>query len=369
MVTRNSLRCVNPTLVLTLGIVFTAATFTFSQTVANVSAAAGPAAQQISLVASLSLPGSFVTPQSVHADSERIYLCSYQGDLFILERDRQSGFPLIQTIALGAPLVAVRGDKDKLYVASRNGNLYVFNKTWPAQLSRAIPISTYGLSSLELAGKEVYVAKGQGALTVTDSSLYLSEFNPGDFAVEVGSLRSYGESPFVTGATIVFDRQTQRILGTIANPGQNFFNIHAGEEFLFLTSPGCCSAGIYVYDAVNLRAIQVLSRPTNTVASVKRRGIPLAVGASEGGAVDLYAFDKAGYQFIDSVDLPAATGFTRPEDIEIRALWIDGIDNLVFAASSWGNDRSRAAILPSLFVLEIRNPPSKSWGRFALGSN
>jgi hypothetical protein len=351
---RNLLRCVSPTLVLTLVIVFTAATLTLS-----LSADGGLATQQIYLVASLYLPGSFVTPQSVHADSERIYLGSYQGHLFILERDRQSGFPLIQTISIGAPLTAVRGDKDKIYVASRNGNLYVFNKTWPVQLSRTISLSTYGLSSLEVVGKEVYVAKGQGALTATDSFLFLSGLNPGDFAVEVGTMRSYGESPFVSGATIVFDRQTQRILGTMPNPAQNFFNIHAGEEFLFLTSPGCCSTGIYVYDAVNLSAIQVLSRPTNTVASVKRRGIPLAVGASEGGAVDLYAFDKAGYQFIDSVDLPAATGFTGPEDIEIRALWIDGIDNLVFAASSWGNDRSRAAIRPSLLVLEIRKPPRK----------
>jgi len=348
--------------VLTFGIVFIGATFTFSQTV-DVSS------QQISLVASLSLPGSFVTPQAVYADSERIYVGSFQGDIFILERDRQSGFPLIQTIVIGAPLSAVRGDKDKLYVASRNGKLYVFDKTWPVQLSRTLVLSNYGLSSMELVGKEVYVAKGQGALTATDSMVYLAELNPGDFAVEVGSMRSYGETPFVAGATLVFDRQTQRLLGTLPSPGRSFFNIHAGEDFLFLTSPGCCSAGVYVYDARDLRAIQVLSRPTNTVASVRRRGIPLAVGGSEGGSVDLYAFDKAGYQFIDSIDLPAATGFTGSEDIEIRALWIDGIDNMVFAASSWGNDRSRGAMLPSLFVLEIRQPPSKSWGRFALGSN
>jgi len=40
------------------------------------------------------------------------------------------------------------------------------------------------------------------------------------------------------------------------------------------------------------------------------------------------------------------------EDIEIRALWTDNVDNLVFAGSTWGNDQSRSPSLPAFFVLD-----------------
>jgi hypothetical protein len=46
-------------------------------------------------------------------------------------------------------------------------------------------------------------------------------------------------------------------------------------------------------------------------------------------------------------------GHTGIEDIEIRALWKDNVDDLVFAGSSWGNDQSRGPTLPSFFVLEL----------------
>ena len=79
----------------------------------------------------------------------------------------------------------------------------------------------------------------------------------------------------------------------------------------------------------------------------------LLAAGSEAGGVNLYAFNKNGYELVNSVDLPALTGFSGPEDIEIRAMWADGLDSLVFAGSSWGNDRSRGPQLPSFFVLEI----------------
>src|SRR5205085_3732720 len=115
--------------------------------------------------------------------------------------------------------------------------------------------------------------------------------------------------------------------------------------------------------------IQFLSRTTNAVGGIQRRGIPLVIGGSEAGEVDLYALGGSGFQIIDSIDLRAVTGFVGSEDIEVRALWVDGIDNLVFAASSWGNDQSRSSSLPSFFVLEIRQPGNKSWPRFARSGN
>jgi len=111
--------------------------------------------------------------------------------------------------------------------------------------------------------------------------------------------------------------------------------------------------GTYIHDARSLKLVQYLSGYTNTVAGIKRKGVPLLVAGNETGSVDLYGQDKSGYQLINSVNLRTLTGFTGVEDIDIRALWVDGIDNLVFAGSSWGNDTSRSPALPSLFVLEI----------------
>jgi hypothetical protein len=79
--------------------------------------------------------------------------------LFVLERDRQAGFPWIETIALGSCITAVRGDDDNVYVTSRNGSLYVFAKTLPLQLTQSVPISDYGLSAIDVVGSNIYVAK------------------------------------------------------------------------------------------------------------------------------------------------------------------------------------------------------------------
>src|SRR5262249_37308084 len=62
------------------------------------------------LTQTISLPGSFVTSQAVYADDERIFAGSYQGDLFVLERNREHEFPLLQTLHIGSPLAAVLGD-------------------------------------------------------------------------------------------------------------------------------------------------------------------------------------------------------------------------------------------------------------------
>src|SRR5437016_4440624 len=43
---------------------------------------------ELKLARSLNLPGSFVSSQSIYADAERIFAASFQGDLFVLERDR-----------------------------------------------------------------------------------------------------------------------------------------------------------------------------------------------------------------------------------------------------------------------------------------
>ncbi len=306
---------------------------------------------EIKFVSAAKLPGGFVSPQALYADSERIFACSFQGDLFVLARDRQTNFPLIQTIRLSSPLTAVRGDANFLYVSSADGNLYMFAKTWPLQFVKSVPVSYYGLSAVEVVGSEVYVAKGQAAMAASDTRVYLSQLNEGDIGVEYPTMRSYGEQ-FVPDVTRVFDRVTLQQVGTIPH-GAVGINVKAWQDFVYLTTPGCCGAGIDVYDARRLTRLQFINRSANTVVGTKRKGLSLMVGGSESGVVDLFLWNRTAYNLSSSVDLRSVTGFSGPEDIEIRAMWTDGIDSLVFAASSWGN-ATRPADLPSFFVLEIR---------------
>ncbi len=308
---------------------------------------------ELKLAGWLTLPGSFVSSESIYADAERVFAASYQGDLFILERDRQAEYPLLETIHLGAQLTAVRGDEDNVYVAGADGNLYRFLKTWPVRLVQVTPLSYYGLNGVNVVGQDLYVAKGQAAMTASAARLFVSQLNPGDIGLDLTSMRTYAEE-FVPSSILVFDRRTLQSVGVIPNPGGAFVNINAAQGFLYLTNPGCCGPGINVYDASTLKPVQFLNRTANTVAALKRRGMSLLAAGTEPGAVDLYAFNKNGYELVNSVDLPAVTGFLGQEDIEIRALWADGLDNIVFAGSSWGNDRSRGPELPSFFVLEIR---------------
>jgi hypothetical protein len=52
----------------------------------------------------------------LHADAERIYLTSVQGNLFVLAQDRGSNFPLLQIISDRGFMSGVTGDTDNLYV-------------------------------------------------------------------------------------------------------------------------------------------------------------------------------------------------------------------------------------------------------------
>ena len=310
---------------------------------------------QLKLLGAANLQGSFVTAQSVYADKERIFAASYQGDLFILERNRDEGFPLIQTIHLKAPLTAVAGDDHNVYVSGRDGNLYVFSKTWPVRSVNSMALSQGGLASVGLAGNKLYVATGQASMAISNDHIYLSELNQGDFGLEVTSMQAYGTQSS-TGVTLVFNRANLQFSGAIPNPPASQVNINTWQKFIYLTIPGCCGSGITVYDADTMKDIQFINRAsTNTVAGIARRGDSLLVGGGESGAVDLYAFNGTAYNLISTADLPALTGLDHPEDVEIRALWVDGLDNLVIAASSWGNDQRRGPNLPSVFFLEIRD--------------
>jgi len=310
------------------------------------------------------IEGAIVTPQSVYADRERIYLAtaapppfgSHSGRLFVLARDRSANFPVLEVIEVSsAPLTAVRGDRDNLYVTSGDGNLYIYRKDNPLALIDTVDPAPLGvLSSLALYGDNLYI----GAMAVSQSRVYVAALNPGEIALEVSKKtlteeRSYG-TVFEPGSTVVFDRRTgERVTGIpfppdwFGRPG--FPSTYADRRVVAQTVAGCCGSGIFLYDPRTLALDQMIPRPfTNTVI---RHGSWL-IGGNEGGQVDLLDL-RDPPRVVFSADLRALTGHTRIEDIEIRALWMDHWDNLIFAGSSWGNDLTRGPELPSFFVLEL----------------
>lgn len=306
------------------------------------------------------LEGSLVTSQAVYADRNRIYLASYQGKLFVLSRNRSANFPLREVIQdTSAPLTAVRGDLRHLYVASADGSLRVYRKGPRLTRIATLPLSDFGLSALAVTGADLYVAKGQAQLAVGGTFVYLAELNEGDVAMRITKetltpTMTYGQT-FEPYTAVAFRQSNGTRIGGAPTPfdvwGQPAQPVlYASNAFLAQTVPGCCGPGIFLYHPVTFQLKQFIPRPyTNTVT---QRGQWLIAG-NEGGQVDAFDLSRTPSPLVSSVDLRTATGHTGGEDIEIRALWNDGIDNLIFAGSSWGNEQSRRASLPSFFVLEL----------------
>src|SRR6266699_3880721 len=68
--------------------------------------------------------GSFLTPETVFADDNYVFLVSFQGQLFVLDKS-QPDFPLVVSLiqVSATPLRSVRGDKTKIYITAADGNL------------------------------------------------------------------------------------------------------------------------------------------------------------------------------------------------------------------------------------------------------
>jgi hypothetical protein len=306
------------------------------------------------------IEGSFLGSQSVYADESRIYLASFQGRLFVLARNPSANFPVLQVIEdTPFSLTAVRGDRKNIYTTSNDGNLRVYRKTFPLQPVKTVPLSTYGLSSLVIKNNAVYVGKGQSHLNADQQHVYLAELNQGDVGLEVPKKTLspglvYGEV-FERNVTVIFDRATADRLFTITNPTDIFGRVAFGPAYvdsriLAFTVAGCCGTGVTIYDPRTFAFIQNI--PLANANTVERRGRWLVAG-TESGQVYQFEVGQNPAVAISSVNLRQLTGHNGSEDIEIRALWADHRDGLIFAGSSWGNDQSRRPDLPSFFVLEL----------------
>jgi hypothetical protein len=308
----------------------------------------------LQLVSVKNIQANFLGPQAVWADREQIYLASYQGDLFVLARDQETDFPMVEAIQVSnVPLVAVRGDGQFIYVAAADGLLTVYRKTQGhLELNQVVSVAEYELGSLALE-HGVLVAKGQGMISANRRYTFLAQANPIDVGVELGKggvvSRVFGAT-FDALNTVVFDRHTGEKSGEIPNPRNYFGNIsrpalYADEDILIQTVPGCCGVGIDVYSATDFSLMNRISRlGANAAMPVPRT--TLLVAGNEGGQVDVFDLAQNPYPLVASADLRQITGHTGIEDIEIRAAWVD---------SSWGNDQSRGPNLPSFFVLVLQS--------------
>lgn len=300
------------------------------------------------------IEGSIVRDQAIYADRHHIYLATFQGKLFVLARDRAANFPVIQVIQdTSAPLTAVRGDHRHVYVVSSDGDLRVYRKGDALRLVKTVSVSAFGLSALALSGGRLYIGNGQARVAANDRFVYLSALNRSDSGEEVlkGTFAtdlSYGLI-FKPETTEVYDRVSGLHVADITNPTTSV-NLYADGKILALTTPGCCGRSVNIYDSRTFLLEETIPQPS--VNTVVRRGRWL-IGGREYGVVDLFDLGQNPSPLVSSVDLRQLTGHTGSEDIEIRALWADRHDNLIFAGSSWGNDQSRSPTLPSFFVLEL----------------
>jgi hypothetical protein len=321
---------------------------------ASFPADAGAAASLSMVSARDHVEGSFTTARSVWADAGNIYLASQQGALFVLARDRAANFPIRSRIETGAPLTAVRGDGSFLYVTSTDGELRVYNKSTLALVSK-ISLASYGLNSVELDNGKIYVGAGQVTFDVDKSFVYLSSLNDGDVVYEVAKdsyavTRTYGEQS-IANSIGMFNKSNGALVRSFPNP-KNIYGtpsqpeLHINSGVLYATVPGCCGSGV---SAINVSTGQTKTLPARYANTVAIKNGFTIVG-SELGIAELYNRKS---KHVDALELKSLTGYTGSEDIELRSLWADGKDNLVFAASSWGNDSSRNASLPSLFILEF----------------
>lgn len=312
------------------------------------------------------IPGSFLGDQAVYADHDRIYLGSGQGQLFVRARDRVNNFPSVETITFGVPVVSVLGDNQNLLVLTLDGRLWTFCKSHPLQFVKVTQLPGYGAESITLLEGQTYVSTGQSEMEVDHDKVYFSPVNEGDVGLLLPRKSAFNAArPPVFGRgssfgyTTVYNRQTGSEIGRILNPYQDFAQValFGDQTRLFQTIPGPYGVGIWIYNKCDLsynRFVELWG--ANTAASAHVPGRDLLIGGTEGGIVKMFDLDSPVSTLppcVGTVDLPVITGFTSAEDIEIRALWCDGLDNLVFCGSSWGNTTTQSLNLPSFFVLEI----------------
>src|SRR5207248_3287636 len=125
---------------------------------------------------------------------------------------------------------------------------------------------------------------------------------------------------------------------------------------VLVISWGRCGRGVAVYDPVSIipiasaRSLGSIAATTNVAV---RRDDVLFTGDELG---DVGAWDLAADPAKD-LSISFIARITGHSEVEIRALWTDGIDDLIFAGSSRNSPTMRGPTLPAFFVLELTETP------------
>lgn len=307
--------------------------------------------------------GAFTTSQAVYADADRIYLGSYHGKVFVLSRNVSSNFPLIETIQMSSPVSSVRGDSQYLFVGTHNAEVYVFKKDHP-YLTQVTSFKAFlfGHISMAIDGGDLYVRAGgyDPALDKVHGRLFFSALNPGEsvkrFSIGTWVLNQEYIPGFYTPDTIsAFDMETGYQFPDIDTTDSNLSrtknkNLYADGQILAAVYPGCCGQGVTLYDPVSFERQQFIS--SSVPNAVARSNQTLIVG-TELGRMELYDLSLKPSPRLHMFDARQFTGLTTPGEIlEIRSIWKDDVDNLIFAATSWAN-REGTPWVPTFFVFEL----------------
>jgi hypothetical protein len=211
---------------------------------------------------------------------------------------------------------------------------------------------------VEVFEGRIYVTVGQAELAVDRDRLYLAQLNEGEVALELDKAtlevtHTYG-STFIANQTIVYDRLTGAQASAIPNPANLYGSIsrpvlYSDGQNLMQTVGGCCGAGITIVKGPAFTESEFIGARFTNVVTKAGNGL---LGGSEAGWVDF--FEQNQLVIAQQLDLRVLTGHTGGDDIEIRSMWADGLDDLVFAGSSWGNDATRGPSLPAFFVLSLK---------------
>lgn len=313
-------------------------------------AAAQSTAPKLELVYQKNLPCHILSDQSIYVEQNRVYLACYEGTLYVLTRD--AGYPVFQVFQDSVlPLHAVMADYENVYTTSFDGSVRVYRRQdyGYIKLVATYQLANYILTDIGLFWPSAYFAMGQVNMTVDQQHVYLSQLNPGDMVngYDQGRLaRVYG-TDFAPGVIRVFDRPSGNLVTAIPRPGGGV-SLYSQWGKLFVCTPGCCGAGIYVYDCATGVFERFISDPwTNTVGRLIVGPYDIVVAGTEAGTVEAFDFGRAGL-LVDRIDLKTVTGFNGGDDIEIRSVQVDDWQDMVFAGSSHNNPNA-----PSFFVFRL----------------
>lgn len=309
-------------------------------------------AQTLTLVQQVSIPGSFLTSQSIWVDGTYVYAGSFEGQLHV--HHNSPGLPHKHTINLGLPVRAIRSNNDYAYITTALGDLYRFRKqdSW----MDSVHLDDAGAWDADVKAT-VLVSVGQARMARSQKLVFLNQLGPGDYGMVVDRSglwirRVVGQQFAASDLIRVFDYDAVEVQ-TLQSPYSGSVALYANKRFLAVTSPGCCGAGVVLYKITAAGATYSTTLPIPFANTVIEYYDPVArkqylIVGTESGGIHLVDVKKKGFPIVASIDLRAVTGYNGPDDIEVRSLAVDAGKGLIYAGSTWSNQT-----LPSLYIVSI----------------